>query len=191
MNGLLAGLDHAFGLHAEPKDFTLQQVILRAAVTYLVGLAILRLGRNRFLARESAFDVVLAFILGSVLSRAINGTAPFLLSLAASVLLIGIHQVFAWLSYRSQRFERLIDGTPDPVVTEGEVIESASRRHLLSEANIRASLRRKARTDDLSRIEAALVEVNGEISFIPRHPPPRIVEIRVEEGVQVVRLEIS
>ncbi|HXM71056.1 MAG TPA: YetF domain-containing protein [Thermoanaerobaculia bacterium] len=191
MNGLLAGLDHAFGLHAEPKDFTLQQVILRAAVTYLVGLAILRLGRNRFLARESAFDVVLAFILGSVLSRAINGTAPFLLSLAASVLLIGIHQVFAWLSYRSQRFERLIDGTPDPVVTEGEVIESASRRHLLSEANIRASLRRKARTDDLSRIEAALVEVNGEISFIPRHPPPRIVEIRVEAGVQVVRLEIS
>jgi uncharacterized membrane protein YcaP (DUF421 family) len=159
-----------------------QQVILRAAVTYLVGLAILRLGRSRFLARESAFDVVLAFILGSVLSRAINGTSPFLLSIGASALLVGIHQLFAWLSYRSQRFER---------VTEGRILESASRRHLLSEANIRATLRHKAQTDDLSRIAVAMVEVNGEISFIPRHPPPHIVEIRVEDGVQVVRLEIS
>jgi len=191
MDSLFAGLEHAFGLHAEPKDFTLQQVILRAAVTYLVGLAILRLGRNRFLARDSAFDVVLAFILGSVLSRAINGTSPFLLSLAASTLLVGIHQLFAWLSYRSQRFERLIDGVPDPVVTEGRIVESTSRRHLLSEANIRTALRHKAQTDDLSRIAVARVEVNGEISFIPRHPPPRIVEVRVEEGVQIVRLEIS
>ena len=191
MDGLFAGLEHAFGLHAEPKDFTMQQVILRAAVTYLVGLAILRLGRSRFLARESAFDVVLAFILGSVLSRAINGTSPFLVSLGASALLVGIHQLFAWLSYRSQRFERLIDGLPDPVVTEGRILESASRRHLLSEANIRAALRHKAQTDDLSRIAVARVEVNGEISFIPRHPPPHIVEIRVEDGVQVVRLEIS
>jgi len=191
MDSLFAGLEHAFGLHAEPKDFTMQQVILRAAVTYLVGLAILRLGRSRFLARESAFDVVLAFILGSVLSRAINGTSPFLLSLGASALLVGIHQLFAWLSYRSQRFERLIDGLPDPLVTEGRILESASRRHLLSEANIRAALRHKAQTDDLSRIAVARVEVNGEISFIPRHPPPHIVEIRVEDGVQVVRLEIS
>jgi uncharacterized membrane protein YcaP (DUF421 family) len=191
MDGLFAGLEHAFGLHAEPKDFTIEQVILRAAVTYLVGLAILRLGRSRFLARESAFDVVLAFILGSVLSRAINGTSPFLLSLAASALLVGIHRLFAWLSYRSQRFERLIDGLPDPVVTEGRILESASRRHLLSEANIRAELRHKAQTDDLSRIAVARVEVNGEISVIPRHPPPRIVDIRVEDGVQVVRLEIS
>ena len=191
MDSLFAGLEHAFGLHAEPKDFTIQQVILRAVVTYLVGLAILRLGRSRFLARESAFDVVLAFILGSVLSRAINGTSPFLLSIGASALLVGIHQLFAWLSYRSQRFERLIDGLPDPVVTEGRILESASRRHLLSEANIRATLRHKAQTDDLSRIAVARVEVNGEISFIPRHPPPRIVEIRVEDGVQVVRLEIS
>jgi uncharacterized membrane protein YcaP (DUF421 family) len=191
MDGLIAGLEHAFGLHAEPKDFTLEQVILRAAVTYLVGLAILRIGRNRFLARESAFDVVLAFILGSVLSRAINGSSPFLLSLAASVSLIGIHQLFAWLSFRSARFERLIDGTPDPIVIEGTINQRTSRHHLLSDANIRAALRREVHTDDLSRIHTAQVEVNGELSFIPRHPPPRIVEIRVEEGVQVVRLEIS
>jgi hypothetical protein len=46
MDGLLQSLDWAFGLHAEPKDFTLLQVCLRSVLTYLVGLAILRLARR-------------------------------------------------------------------------------------------------------------------------------------------------
>jgi uncharacterized membrane protein YcaP (DUF421 family) len=194
MDGL-AGLSHAlataFGLHADPKDFTLLQVTLRSMVTYLGGLVVLRLSRNRFLARESAFDVLLAFILGSVLSRAINGTSPFLLSLAASVLLVAIHQVLAWLSFRSPRFERLLDGEPHPVVRDGRLVEAAASRHLLSLSNVVEALRLKAHLKDLSQVEEACVEVNGELSFIPRRPPPRVVEVRVEAGVQIVRLEIS
>lgn len=191
MDGLMKGLEWVLGLHAEPKDFNLLQVCLRSVLTYLVGLAILRLGRNRFLARESAFDVVLAFILGSVLSRAINGTSPLLLSLAASVLLVCIHRALAWLSFRSPRFERLIDGRPDRVISDGRLIPKSARRHLLSSANLEESLRLRARLKDLSQVEEACVEVNGEISFIPHRPLPRIVEVRVEDGIQVVRLEIS
>jgi uncharacterized membrane protein YcaP (DUF421 family) len=191
MDGLMQGLEWALGLHAEPKDFNLLQVCLRSVLTYLVGLAILRLGRNRFLARESAFDVVLAFILGSVLSRAINGTSPLLLSLAASVLLVCIHRGLAWLSFRSPRFERLIDGKPDRVLSDGRLIPKNARRHLLSNANLEESLRLRAHLKDLSQVEEACVEVNGEISFIPRRPSPHIVEVSVENGVQVVRLEIS
>jgi uncharacterized membrane protein YcaP (DUF421 family) len=192
LSGLSQGLQDAFGLNTGPQNLVLHQVVLRSIVTYVVGLAILRLGRSRFLARESAFDVVLAFILGSVLSRGINGASPFLLSLAASILLVALHQLFAWLSFRSQRFERLVDGTPDPVVRNGDIITKASQYHLLTESNIKAALRLKTHLEDLSRIEAARVEVNGEISFIPRHPPPaRVLEIKVEQGVQVVRLELS
>jgi uncharacterized membrane protein YcaP (DUF421 family) len=191
MNELIQGLETAIGLHADPKDFTLLQVALRSIVTYGVGLVILRLGRNRFLARESAFDVLLAFILGSVLSRAINGTSPFLLSLAASALLVAVHQVLAWMTFHSQRFERLLDGTPAPVVRDGKVIEETIRQRLLSEPNIIEALRLKTHRGDLSEIAEACVEVNGEISFIPRRPPPRVVEVKVERGVQIVRLEIS
>jgi uncharacterized membrane protein YcaP (DUF421 family) len=191
LSGLNQGLGAAFGLHTEPKDFTLLQVSLRSIVTYGAGLIILRLSRNRFLARESAFDVLLAFILGSVLSRAINGSSPFLLSIAATVLLVAIHQVLAWLSFRSPHLERLLDGTPGTIVRDGKLLEPTARHHLLSTPNITEALRLKAHLKELSQVEEARVEVNGEISFIPRRPPPRIVEVRVEQGVQVVRLEIS
>jgi uncharacterized membrane protein YcaP (DUF421 family) len=191
LSGLSQGLGAAFGLHAELKDFTFLQVMLRSTVTYGTGLVILRLGRNRFLARESAFDVLLAFILGSVLSRAINGSSPFLLSLGAAALLVALHQVLAWLSFRSPRFERLLDGTPGTIVRDGKLSEEAARRHLLSLPNVVEALRLKTHLNDLSQVEEACVEVNGEISFIPHRPSPRVVEVRVEQGVQVVRLEIS
>jgi uncharacterized membrane protein YcaP (DUF421 family) len=191
MDGLLQSLEWAFGLHAEPKDFTLLQVSLRSVLTYLVGLAILRLARNRFLARESAFDVVLAFIFGSVLSRAINGTTPLLLTLAASALLIAMHRAFAWMSYRWPRFERAIDGRPDRVVQDGKVITKNARAHLLNRANIEGALRLKTHLKELSEIEEACVETNGEISFVPHRHPLRVVEVKVEEGVQVIRLELS
>jgi uncharacterized membrane protein YcaP (DUF421 family) len=191
LNGLSEGLAAAFGLHAELKDFTFLQVTLRSLVTYGTGLVILRLGRNRFLARESAFDVLLAFILGSVLSRAINGSSPFLLSLGAAALLVVLHQILAWLSFRSPRLERLLDGTPGAIVRDGKLVESTARHHLLSGPNVAEALRLKAHLKDLSQVEEACVEVSGEISVIPRRPPPRVVEVRVEQGVQIVRLEIS
>lgn len=191
MDGLFHSLEWAFGLHSEPKDFTLLQVGLRSVLTYLVGLLILRVARNRFLARESAFDVVLAFIFGSVLSRGINGAAPLLLTLAASALLIAMHQAIAWICFRWPGFERVVDGKPDRVVEDGKVIWKTASGHLLNRANLEGALRLKTHLKDLSEIEVACVETNGEISFVPRRHPLRVVEVKVEEGVQVIRLELS
>src|SRR5215217_6663161 len=92
------GLSQAFGLGLEPKHFTLLQICLRATVIYLGGLLLLRLGKNRFLGKETAFDIVVGFVLGSILSRAVNGNSPLFLSLAAAGLFIGLHRLSAYLS---------------------------------------------------------------------------------------------
>ncbi len=44
---------------------------------FAAALVMVRSGDKRFFARKSAFDVILGFMLASVLSRAINGSAPF------------------------------------------------------------------------------------------------------------------
>jgi uncharacterized membrane protein YcaP (DUF421 family) len=54
------------------------QVSLRALIMFIAALIIVRLGSKRFLARKTAFDFILAFMLGSMLSRAINGSAELL-----------------------------------------------------------------------------------------------------------------
>jgi uncharacterized membrane protein YcaP (DUF421 family) len=51
---------------------------LRSIIVYLVTVGVARFAGKRFFGEHTAFDVVLSIILGSVLSRAINGSALFL-----------------------------------------------------------------------------------------------------------------
>src|SRR5205807_9848504 len=66
------------GLNVEPRDLTLLQVSLRGVIVFIAALVLLRIADRRFLAKLSAFDALLGFILASMLARAINGSASFL-----------------------------------------------------------------------------------------------------------------
>jgi uncharacterized membrane protein YcaP (DUF421 family) len=187
MEELWKGLESLFGVGLDARSLNPLQGGLRALLAYAFALLLLRLSRNRSLAKHTGFDVVLAFVLGSVLSRGINGPSSISVAFAASAVLVGLHQLFARASSRSPRFERLIDGHSEPVVHEGKVLEDALRRRLVSYNDLCEALRLKGFKSP-SQAEEARVERNGEISVIPK---PRVVEVKVEDGVQTVRIEIA
>jgi uncharacterized membrane protein YcaP (DUF421 family) len=54
------------------------QVALRALIVYIAALIMVRVGEKRFLGKNTAFDVIIGIILGSVVSRAINSTDTIL-----------------------------------------------------------------------------------------------------------------
>jgi hypothetical protein len=60
------------------------QMALRAVVVYVVTVIIVRLGKKRFMGQGTAFDVILGIMLGSIVSRAITGNAPFFPALATA-----------------------------------------------------------------------------------------------------------
>ena len=66
------------GLSLQPKDLTFVQISLRGITVFLATLIMVRLGSKRSMAHRTPFDAILRVILASVLSRAINGSAPFL-----------------------------------------------------------------------------------------------------------------
>jgi uncharacterized membrane protein YcaP (DUF421 family) len=73
---------------------------LRTVVIYLFTLAIVRLGSRRLLSKPSAFDVIVAIMVGSIMSRAINGTAPFVPTMLAGIVLVVMHWLLAALALR-------------------------------------------------------------------------------------------
>src|SRR5512133_1597022 len=85
-------LSDILGLASQPKDLTLLQVSLRGLIVFFATLVIVRLGHKRFLAKFTAFDSVLALILASALSRAINGSAPFFPTLVMGLILVLLHR---------------------------------------------------------------------------------------------------
>ena len=193
MENLWEGVRWLLEPHAGPRSFSVLEMCLRAAGIYLAGWAILRIGGNRFLGQETAFDVVLAFVLGSTLSRAINGSAPLLVTLAASALLVALHHLLAWITWRSHRWGVIFKGNPHTLVQEGQPLPEALRRYRVSRGDLEEALRLKAHLKDPSGVEEARFERNGEISVVAKkdRKEPHVLEILVEKGVQTVRIEIG
>lgn len=170
---------------------TLAQMLLRTLIVYLTALIVVRLGEKRFFGKSTAFDLVLSIILGSVISRAINGSAPFFPTLAASLALVGIHWLLAALAFRSDRFGNLIKGQARILIRDGELKWEAMRSSHLSEQDLRSALRVQSQIEEPSGVKVARLERSGSISVIPVEGQPHVIEYPVEEGVKVIRIEIG
>lgn len=156
------------GLGLGPKDLTFLQISLRGVIVFLATLLMVRLSSKRSLAEKTAFDVILIVILASVLSRAINGTAPFFASIGGGFILVLVHRSFNWFAFRSHAFGKIIKGSPDVVVENGKPIPKMMRRNHISAHDLEEDLRLDAKTDDISKVRIARVERSGDISFIKK-----------------------
>ena len=191
MDNLWDGLRWALGIGVDPKSFNALQVCLRAIVVYLGGLLVLRVGENRFLGKFTAFDIILGFVLGGVLSRAVNGSGPLVPTLLATGLLVGLHFILARTAFHSHRFGETVKGKAEVLVRDGEILWDGMRRKSLSERDLEEALRLKASLTSCKQVEEARFERNGDISVIRKKKEPKVVEIAVRDGVQTVRIELS
>lgn len=165
MDDLLRSLFGAAPLH---EGITTLHMAGRALIVYLAGLALVRVGKNRLLGRTTAFDIILAFLLGSLLSRAINGGAPMAGTLVAAAVLVALHWIVALVAVRSQRFDWLLKGRRIELVRDGEVDRAGLRRAEISRQDLMEALRLQAGLADPDEVAMACLERNGEISVVAR-----------------------
>lgn len=178
-------------LGKEAQDLKFWQTMLRAFIVYVVALAIVRMGKKRLLGKNTAFDVILGIMLGSVFSRAINANAPFLGTLTAGFIMVALHWLFAMIAFRKNSFGHLIKGEPKVLVEDGKILWESMKKHDISEKDLMEFMRLSANTEDISSIKKATLERNGNISFLKKEKQPKILEIEIKEGVQRVRVEIN
>jgi uncharacterized membrane protein YcaP (DUF421 family) len=122
MDGLNLLLDRLIGLSAtSANEITTTQVCVRAVVVYGLLILFVRLGKKRFLGRATAFDAILIVLIGSVASRTVSGTAPFLASLAATLCFIAIHWIISYFARSSPTLSYLVKGRDTVVMRNGRV----------------------------------------------------------------------
>lgn len=161
-------LQSALGLAVEPKDLNLWQVGLRAIIVFVVSLVLVRLANRRFLAKLSAFDAILGFMLASMLARAINGSGPFFPTLAGGLVLVGLHRLLAAMAFRSAKVGEWVKGEAEALAREGKVNPQAMRKHRITEPDLLEAARLNGNVADLNDIQLATMERNGHVSIIPK-----------------------
>ncbi len=181
--------DMLLGLGSE-KDLTALQMGARALVVYVVILAIVRLGKKRFMGRATAFDVIVGIVLGSIASRAITGNAPMVPAMTAAAVVMALHWGFSAVAVRWGLFGRIIKGRSRPLVVDGVVDEDALCDAHMTTRDLMEALREQG-LSEVARVAEARLERDGSVSVVTKTAEPRIVTVQVEDGVQTVRLELA
>jgi uncharacterized membrane protein YcaP (DUF421 family) len=191
MQAALDTVRQLLGLGRDIANVNEFQMALRTILIYVFSLAIIRLGSKRFLSEATAFDVIVAIMLGSIMSSAINGSAPFVPTIVAGAVLVGAHWLLAYLTSRLDWFGPLVKGHPTLLVRDGEIQEEGLRSTGLSRRDLEERLRLQAGTTDVSSVRLACLERNGRISVVPGKRAPHVLEVSVGDGVKTVRIELG
>lgn len=155
------------GLDLQPKDLTILQVCLRGIIVFLVSLVMIRLADKRFLGKMSAFDVLLGFMLASMLARAINGSAPFFPTLIGGFVVVFVHRIFATLAFHFDWFGKLVKGEAEALVENGQRRHDALRKNKITEKDLLEELRINGQMSSVEAVRTATIERNGQISVVP------------------------
>ena len=155
-----------FGLGAEPKDLTALQLSMRGILVLLSALVLMRIGAKRALARKTPFDMVLIVIVGSLLSRSINGSGPLFGTIVASFVLVVLHRLLALTAYAWHPIGVAMKGAPGVVVENGRYVHDTLRQNHITTSDVEEDLRLDGKTEEIEKVRIARVERSGDISFL-------------------------
>jgi uncharacterized membrane protein YcaP (DUF421 family) len=147
-------------------DASALQLSIRAVLLFVFGVVCIRIAGRRTFSQAAPLDIIVAIVVGSNLSRAMTGKAPFLASLAATLVLVVLHRLLAMATLRWSPLARWIKYEPAVLVRQGQADDAALRRHGISQDNLMEGLRME-QIDTVADVRLATLEGGGKISVVP------------------------
>ena len=151
----------------EPLNYALHHLFFRSLLVYIVTIALVRFGQKRFIGEHTAFDYILAVMIGSIMSRIIIEDFSLLDGIVVAFFLILFHSILAFISYYSNSFGNIVKGNKRLLVENGKMIKENMRKSSLSEEDLMSALRREG-TADIKDVEKEYLERNGKISVLKK-----------------------
>jgi uncharacterized membrane protein YcaP (DUF421 family) len=141
------------------------QLCARAVILFFFGMLCIRIAGRRTFAHASPLDIVVALVIGGNLSRAMTGKAVFWPALAATLLLVVLHRIFAQATVRWSWVARLFKAEPVVLVRDGARDRKAMQRHGVAEVDLLETLRQEG-LEQADKVHLATLENNGKISVV-------------------------
>jgi uncharacterized membrane protein YcaP (DUF421 family) len=134
-------------------------IVIRAAVAFLLILFLTRIVGRRELSTLEPFDLIQ------------QGVTQNDFSVTGMILAIGtislLTVMFSYLPWRFQVLRQVLEGVPIILVEEGKVVEKNVRRQRLTQEEIAAAARVQ-NIASLDEVRWAVLETNGQITFIKK-----------------------
>jgi uncharacterized membrane protein YcaP (DUF421 family) len=143
-------------------------VAVRAVALYAFVVFLMRVMGRRELSTLSPVDLVLIVVLGDAIQQGLTQDDYSVTGAVIAVSTIAVVQVgISWLSFRSRRARRVLQGEPIVIVQDGKLIERNVRRERLTEDDVAEEMRAQ-QIASVEDVAWGILESNGTMSFISK-----------------------
>jgi uncharacterized membrane protein YcaP (DUF421 family) len=143
-------------------------IAIRAIVLYVFVFLLMRLVGRRELSSLQPFDLVLLIIIGDALQQGLTQSDYSVTGAMIAVGTFALLQVAtSYLNFRIPWFRPVLEGHPIVVVQDGKIIDANLRRERIAVEELAEAMRLQ-QIGSIEDVAWAVVETDGQISFIPK-----------------------
>jgi uncharacterized membrane protein YcaP (DUF421 family) len=144
-------------------------IVLRAAFAFAFLFFVTRIVGRRELSTMEPFDLILLVVLGDLTQQGVTQSDYSVTGLVLAIGTMAVMTVLvSYLSFRFRRLRPVLDGEPIVLVQDGKPLLRNLHRERITTEELAAAARIQAQLGSFDEIEWAILETNGQISFIKK-----------------------
>lgn len=142
------------------------EIVLRASIVFAFLLVFMRGLRKRTLGEMSPLQMIVLVVIGDLVQQGVTQEDYSLTGVLLAVGTFGFWiTLLDFVTWRSGRMRRIIEGVPLVIIENGEPVESSLRLEQVPWDEVLEAARQQG-IDDIGAVRLGVLEVNGKMSFI-------------------------
>jgi uncharacterized membrane protein YcaP (DUF421 family) len=162
---------------------------VRSVALYAIMLVVIRLLGKRTVGNFSAFDLLVALMLGEVVDEIIYGDVNFFQGTTAILVIAGAKYLTSYLAYTSDALNKILDGIPRILIRNGNVQNEGLKHELINPKELLAALRLHG-ISDMREVKLATMEVDGLISVLKEEWAENLQKIDLQKPDEQDEVEV-
>jgi uncharacterized membrane protein YcaP (DUF421 family) len=143
-------------------------IVFRAAFAWIFIVFVLRVMGRRELSSLSASDLILLVVLGDLVQNGVTQSDMSMTGVTIAITTFVLLTVgSSYLSFKSSRARKLIQGEPLIIIQDGKPVERNMRSELLTLDDVMEQARGN-QIESVDEIKWAVLEASGTITFITK-----------------------
>lgn len=143
-------------------------IFFRTIIIYFILVFSLRVMGKRQIGELQVSEFIITLMLSEIsVSPIINRSTPVLNAAVPVLLLLSLEVIISNLMMKNNKLKRLLYGSPEILIRNGKIIQSAMKKHRIEIDELLSELRQKG-YPCISDINYVILEENGKMSVFPK-----------------------
>ncbi|PWS29449.1 DUF421 domain-containing protein [Pedobacter yonginense] len=142
------------------------EIVIRTVIMFVLVLLFLRSTGKKGVRQLSIFEVAIIIALGSAAGDPMfNQDVAILPALVVFAVILMVYRLITYLTSKSEKVERLLEGEPMYIIEEGKFSLSEAGDSNFAKDEFFAEMRVQ-NIEHLGQVRIAVLETNGQVSFL-------------------------